>query len=74
MHTGLVTGDNDPMRSTRLGLAPLASIGFGIGYALWTWLTFAGALTGLDAIQAPVPRWQDPRIQIAAAVAVGLFQ
>ena len=58
------------MRSTRLGLAPLASIGFGIGYALWTWLTFAGALTGLDAIQAPVPRWQDPRIQIAAAVAV----
>ena len=58
------------MRFSRLGLAPLATLGFGVGFALWTWLTFAGALAGLDALDARPPHWQYPDIQIAAAVAV----
>ncbi|MBK8447138.1 MAG: phosphatase PAP2 family protein [Micropruina sp.] len=58
------------MRTRRLGIAPIAAIGFGVGFALWTWLTFAGALRGLDALQAPPPRWQSPAVQVAAAVAV----
>ncbi len=58
------------MRTRRLGLAPIATIGFGVGFALWTWLVFAGALTWLDALAAPPAQWQSPAVQIAAAVAV----
>ena len=58
------------MRISRFGLAPLATVGFGIGFAIWTWLTFAGALSGLDALQAPPPLWQQPITQVAAAIAV----
>lgn len=58
------------MFSRRLGIRPLATVGFGIGFAVWTWLTVAGLLAGLDALQAPPPRWQSPAVQIAAAVAV----
>lgn len=58
------------MFSRRLGIGPLATVGFGIGFAVWTWLTVAGLLAGLDALQAPPPRWQSPAVQIAAAVAV----
>ncbi|MFT3859906.1 bifunctional phosphatase PAP2/diacylglycerol kinase family protein [Micropruina sp.] len=58
------------MGFSRLGLAPRATIGFALGFALWTWLTFTGALQGLDALQAPPAQWQNPAIQIAAAVAV----
>ncbi len=58
------------MVSRRPGLGPIATIAFGVGFAVWTLLTFSGSLAGLDALQAPVPRWQDPVIQIAAAVAI----
>ena len=58
------------MRTRRLGLAPLATIGFGVGFALWTWLTLTGLLAGLDSVQAPPPQWQTPAIQIAAALAI----
>ena len=58
------------MRTSRLWLAPIATIGFGVGFAVWTWLTFAGVLGGLDAVQAPPPQWQQPAVQIAAAFAV----
>lgn len=58
------------MRTRRLGLAPIAALGFGVGFVLWTWLTFTGALQALDAVQAPPAQWQSPAVQVAAAVAV----
>lgn len=58
------------MRSRRPGLAPIATVAFGVSFLLWTWLTAIGALAGLDALKAPPPHWQDPPIQIAAAVAI----
>ena len=58
------------MRSRRPGLGLIATIGFAAGFAVWTALLFTGALTTLDAVQAPAPRWQNHIIQIAAAVAI----
>ena len=58
------------MRTRRPGLAPSATVLFGVGFAVWTWLTLAGMLTGLDSLQAPPPYWQNPAIQIAAALAI----
>ena len=58
------------MRSRRPGLGPIATVVFGAGFVLWTALLFSGALAGLDALQAPAPRWQSPVIQVAAAVAI----
>ena len=58
------------MRSRRPGLGLIATIGFGVGFAVWTSLLLTDSLTALDAFQAPVPHWQDPAIQIAAAVAI----
>ncbi|MFT4296016.1 MAG: diacylglycerol kinase family protein [Micropruina sp.] len=58
------------MRSRRPGLGPLATIAFGLGFAIWTALMTSGALAGLDLVQAPAPHWQQPIIQIAVAVAI----
>ena len=58
------------MRSRRPGIGPLATITFGVGFVVWTLLLYSGALIALDAVQAPTPHWQDPVIQIAAAVAI----
>lgn len=58
------------MNPHRLGLGPIAAIASGIGLALWTWLTFAGVLSGLDALQPARPQWFEPLIQVASAIAV----
>ncbi len=60
------------MRTRRLGIGPIATVGCGIGFAIWTWLTLSGTLEVLDSRQAPAPQWQNPPIQIAAALAVVL--
>ena len=58
------------MRSRRIGIGPLATVTFGVGFAVWTALLFGGALTYVDAVTAPPPHWQNPAIQIAAALAI----
>jgi len=58
------------MRTRRPGIGPIATIGFGIAFAVWTPLALSGALAGLDSLQAPPPEWQNPVIQIAAAISV----
>ncbi|MFT4215819.1 MAG: diacylglycerol kinase family protein [Micropruina sp.] len=58
------------MRSRRPGIGPLATIAFGLGFAIWTALVLSGSLAGLDVVQAPAPHWQQPIIQIAVAVAI----
>lgn len=58
------------MSSRRPGIGPIATIAFGVGFAVWTALMMSGSLAGLDTLQAPPPHWQTPAIQIAAAVAI----
>ncbi|MCW3159147.1 diacylglycerol kinase family protein [Micropruina sonneratiae] len=41
-----------------------------MGFGVWTALLYGGALTGLDAVVAPLPHWQNPVVQVAAALAI----
>ncbi|MFT3971591.1 MAG: diacylglycerol kinase family protein [Micropruina sp.] len=58
------------MRSRRPSPGLIATVGFGVCFASWTLLLLMGRLSTLDSLQAPVPHWQDPVIQIASAIAI----